>query len=98
MESFEIVGMVDRVIAQLSVPVRVAERADGWTPEGKQAMTLFFKRLQSALADNRPIEHLNISRAFDSWGVTRGEILERAAQVSKALRTARASTGGVTPL
>lgn len=77
---------IDGVIDVLAVPLSASEAADGWTPESKKVIKIFFEGLKQKLQSGETLPPMNISRSLDHWGVISGEILEKAAQISNELR------------
>lgn len=80
---------INEVIADLSAPVSISEATDGWTPESKAAIKIFFEDLKRKLQAGEALPPLNISRALDHWGVINGPILEKSAQISNEIRLLR---------
>lgn len=78
---------IDVMLARLSAPLSASEVADGWTSESKVATKEFFEGLKQKILSDEPLPPLSISRALDHWGVTGGDMLEIAAQISNQLRT-----------
>lgn len=77
---------IDDIIADLSLPLSSSEAADGWGLESKQAIKLYFEELKHALQEGKALPSLDVCRGMDHWGVVRGPILEKAAQISNELR------------
>lgn len=80
---------IDKVIDELSTPVSSSESLDGWTPESKKAIKLFFEDLKKKLQTDEKLPPLSISRALDHWGVVGGPLLEKSAHISNELRLSR---------
>lgn len=83
-------NQIDVMLAQLSAPLSASEAADGWTSESKAATKTFFEELKQKLQSGDLLPPLSISRALDHWGVTGGEMMEMAAQISNKLRARQA--------
>lgn len=83
---------IDALLALLVSPLTSSEAADGWTPECKQAMTVFFEELVQKLKAGEQLPSLSISRSLDHWGVVKGELLEKVAQISNELRASGKTT------
>lgn len=77
---------VELLIKDLLLPLSLADRACGWTPECQSATMDLLKKIQSALIEQRTIEQLNLGRGLDHWGVEGGELFEKACKLSNHLR------------
>jgi hypothetical protein len=74
------------LIAALSQPFPVVASNDGWRPETWVKWRDIFIRLQSSLESGQPVPDASIARAMDFDGIVGGELLDRAARISNALR------------
>ena len=87
----EILKKIDRIIGRLISGLRPADKRDGWTEESRVAMLQLFQDLRSRLVTDSQVSNadrsLNLSRGMDSWGITGGELLELAAEISVEIRT-----------
>lgn len=77
---------LSELVAVLSQPFPVSASIDGWTPETWEKWREIFLRLQSSLETGHRVPDASIARALDFDGIVGGELLERAARVSNALR------------
>ena len=82
-------GLLDLMLSRLTEPMSLDQMAEGWTAESKDAARSFFLGLKRDLQSNKPLPPLSISRALDHWGVTSGESLELATEISNRLRSHR---------
>jgi len=78
-----------------------ADLAHGWSETSRIAMLGLFEDLRRCLRSPEPLaekyKSLNISPGMDSWGITGGDMLEEAAEISIGLGNAELGCGhGVT--
>lgn len=91
-QSMTLETKIDTVVAALSKPPTLEERADGWTAANKASAREMFAGIKRKLAVGDPIPPVSLSRALDSWGIVSGELLELSAEISNELRARRENT------
>ena len=82
----DVINKISEGLSLLVRPVSEQEAADGWTPKSKSAMQTFFEELRQKLLLGETSPPLSIARGMNHWGITQGELLEKAADISKDLR------------
>lgn len=80
---------VDEMLIMLSKPLSNAELANGWSVDCQKAMFKLFDDIKKRLELSQDHPPLFIARGLDQWGVTRGEMLEKAAKISNMIRELR---------
>jgi len=73
---------ISELIDFLQLPVSDAEKAFGWTRQGKDDSARALKDVLEKIRTNVPIEYFGIVRALDFRGVFGGQLLERVALVA----------------
>lgn len=88
-----VIAKLDRLIEALSEPLPKAERKNGWDEETRTMFLDFFERLRARLGEDRPLDEgelpASIARLMDHWGISGGELMEQAAEISIDLRSLR---------
>lgn len=80
---------LDRMAEALSRPLPPEELAHGWTEEARRAILDLLARLRADLAAEvlpEMASYTALARGMDHWGITGGELLEQAAQLSAEIR------------
>lgn len=77
---------IDALLALLRQPLSRASASDGWTTATATKWRGIFEELRDHVANGRPTPAASIARAMDFDGIVGGELLERAAAISNALR------------
>lgn len=85
----ELEARIDVLLSALAAPLSAADERDGWTPAAREAFQRMLTEIQRALASKEDVPDVSLSRGLDSWGVVGGELSERAAELSNALREYR---------
>jgi hypothetical protein len=77
---------IDDILLILEKPLTNTEKKNGWTKESKKGLTGFFKNLKNQISEKNEIteaaKKTSIIRGFDSWGINKGEIFNKAIQIS----------------
>jgi hypothetical protein len=82
-----IVAAIDDLIEKLSGPLTGNEVANGWSERSQKAMLEFFQDLRLKLmSDDESLLYFSIVRGLDHWGVSGGELFQKAAEVDRELR------------
>jgi len=78
------------VIEKLQSGLTQEDRANGWTEASRAAMLEVFQTLEKRLSSGEQISgedsNINLSRGMDSWGISGGDILDHAAEISIELK------------
>jgi hypothetical protein len=85
----QIVEDLNKLAADLCLPLSKADEAAGWTTRAQGALLNLLNEIREALVEGRPIPNLYIGRGLDHWGVVEGDLLERACALSISLRGMR---------
>jgi hypothetical protein len=78
--------LIDRVSSVLNQPLSALEIQSGWTTEAQSAFLKLIAELRAKVENDAIIPNLSLSRGLDSWGVTGGQLVEIAAELSNSLR------------
>lgn len=94
MDSSDIETRCSALIARLSGSLTSVDCDDGWTEEARDAILALLRRLQNDLRNDIQVdevpEYRSMARGLDHWGIEGGEIMERVAELSQAVRGASA--------
>lgn len=77
---------IEYLIERLSMPLPADELSNGWSEAGQKAMLNFFEDLRLKLLAHEDLPYFGIVRGLDYWGVSSGELLQKAAEVDYGLR------------
>lgn len=85
------IELIGRIIEMLSTPLTAAERENGWGEPDRLYYQEYFRRLKDQIAEGNgstpyDLEYINISRSMDDRGISKGEVLHLAAQISNVVR------------
>lgn len=82
--------MTDKLIKRLSNSLSQEELDNGWTEDSRQAMLMFFETLRSDLRSgldvSEKLEYRSIARGMDHWGISDGQLLNDATEISSEIR------------
>jgi len=83
--------LLDKIVDMLSRDLVAAERGHGWTDEGRLYFLDYFLKLRAQIKEGNStspynLQHVNVSRMMDDRGISQGELLHQAAQVSNLVR------------
>jgi hypothetical protein len=83
--------LIDQVLEILSRPLPPVELENGWGEPDRLYFTDYFARLRKQIAEGNAtmpydLEYINLSRSMDDRGISRGQLLHRAAEISTLVR------------
>jgi hypothetical protein len=81
-----LVTAIDDLIEKLSRRLDADELLHGWSEPSQQAMLKSFQDLRVRLEAGERVPYLSIVRGLDHWGISGGELFQKAAQVDHELR------------
>jgi hypothetical protein len=87
----EAIRAIYELIGDLAVDISESERLHGWDESKKKRFLEYLKNLQSRLAHHLEesrnlLANISITRTLDDWGIEDGEIMDRAARISRLVR------------
>jgi len=77
---------INKLLERLALSPNEEEVRDGWTVEGKKAISNLLNEILTRLRSGEPIPPISIARGMDSWGVGSGDLLTEGASISNELR------------
>jgi hypothetical protein len=82
----DIESEVNEMLALLSKPLNKTEISNGWSVDCQSAMLKLFGEIKQRLEKSEKHPPLYIARGLDQWGVTQGDMFEKAAKICNMLR------------
>lgn len=85
------IELIGQIIEMLTPPLPAAERENGWEESDRLYFQEYFNRLRDQIAEGNAstpfdLEYMNLSRSMDDRGISRGDILHLAAEISTMVR------------
>jgi len=85
-----ILKKVENIIERLSSPLSEEELSNGWIEDSRLAMLKFFETLRDDLKNDVDVsakaEYRSIARGMDHWGISVGQLLDDATEISMEIR------------
>jgi len=75
---------IDQFISRLESGLTEDDRKQGWTENSRQALLKTFRKIRKEVRQGK-YPAVNLARGLDSWGITSGELVELAAEISNEL-------------
>lgn len=84
--SQSLIPTIEDLIQKLSTPLQPDELAHGWSESSQKAMLEFFEDLREKVLAGETLPYLGIVRGLDHWGISGGQLFQKAAEVDHELR------------
>ncbi len=84
----QLISEIDDMLKGLQSPLSKSEIDCGWTVECQLAMKKMFIDIQEKLKNEQELPTVFIAKGLDHWGVSGGQLFEKAATISNHLREA----------
>jgi len=82
----KVINDLSEIVSVFQNPFPSESSSDGWSPELWKKWGLIFNSLLQSVRSGAAVSEASITRAMDFDGIIKGEILEKAAVISNALR------------
>ncbi len=89
-ENLDVIFKVEQMINTLSKSLPVSEIEGGWTEEARLTWLNFFRKLHDYLLHKQPLEddnYVNLIRSMDHWGIVDGNLLDKAVEIQRDLKS-----------